>query len=178
MSRIIKILPIVVFGLFLQACVINGVVSTNRTGGSCGRLMVVGVCTTVVADLSPQVIDSGVVSIDGQIIGRLTPGVPLTFNAVSRNQGQCGVTQSRRRGNVGVQMQTCNSGYDSQNMVVQWYKREAIVGITTTSFSIQGGNNRQSPYPIVISSFSPLGGESGYNGQPSGSSGGIRWPMN
>jgi len=167
----IKLFSLAVLALSLSSC-ITGVVGTNRTGGSCGRLMVMGVCVTVVADLSPQVVDSGIVSTDGAFIGRLVPGVPLTFNAVSRNRGQCIVTQTGRRGNVGMQMQTCGAGYDNQNLIIQWYKKNTIVGITTTTFSIQGGNNRQSPYPIVISSFSPLGGR---NGEMS-VGGGIRWP--
>jgi hypothetical protein len=71
-----------------------------------------------------------------------------------------------------MQVQTCGGGFDNQNLIIQWFKGNAVMGITTTSFSIQGGlNNRQSPYPIVISSISPLGGGNGM-----GSNGGIRWP--
>jgi len=174
MSRLIKLFSLIVLSISLQACATGGVLSTNRSGGSCGRLLVTGVCVTVVPDLSPQVVDSGIVTIDGMIIGRLRPGVPFTFNAVSRNSGQCmPMNQSRQRGNIGMQVQVCQGGFDNQNLVIQWFKGSQVMGITTTTFFVQGGqNNRQSPHPIVISSISPLGGRNGGGGN----TGGISWP--
>jgi len=174
MSRFIKLFSLIVLGVSLQGCVTSGVLSTNRSGGSCGRLLVTGVCVTVVPDLSPQVVDSGIVTIDGMVIGRLRPGVPFTFNAVSRNVGQCmAMNQSRQRGNIGMQVQVCQGGFDNQNLVIQWFKGSQVMGITTTTFFVQGGqNNRQSPHPIVISSISPLGGGNGGGGN----TGGISWP--
>jgi hypothetical protein len=85
------------------------------------------------------------------------------------------MNQSRQRGNIGMmQVQICQGGPDEQNLIIQWFKRNQVMGITTTNFFIQGGgyNNRQSPHPIVISSISPLGG----GNSTGGSNGGIRWP--